>query len=420
MTETLVIRLPIDAEDAASWIVTDTAGTRIAGMQRGPLSLAAAMVASRRVVVLVPGSDVLLTEPELPVRGGSRLQQVVPFALEDALADDVESMHFAVGKRAEGPGTPVAAVSQERMHAWLAEIAAAGLHVDAMYSDSSAMPANPGQIVVALEGSLVRVRRPDSLPVTLPANPLGDALTVAGALDPDPAIASIQHLLVYVPQNEWGGWQAQTEALLERCATLRVQLLPDGLLPLFAQQLAAETPGSAPINLLQGPFASQSGFAANWTVWRTAAMLAGALLVTHVAAQGVELWRLKHIAKKNETEIAQIFQQAMPDARNTANARQQMEGRLGLSQSGPGGGGGLLESLGALGGALSQVPSTSVSSINYRETVLDLKLTAPDVGSLDQIMKLVAQRGLGASLQGTSQQGSQFEGRLQIKGAGKS
>lgn len=419
MAETLVIRLPLDADEAASWLVTDALGNRVAGMQRGPLSLAAAMAGNRRVVVLVPGSDVLLTEPELPVRGGARLQQVVPFALEDALADDVESMHFAVGKRGSRPGSPVAAVSAQRMRDWLALFAAEGLRVDAVYADTSCLPANPGQIVVALEGPLVRVRRPDALAVTLPGSPLSDALSIAGALDPDPAIASTQHLLVYVAQSEWPDWQAETEALVERCATMRVQLLPDGLLTLFAQQLATETVEDAPINLLQGIFGGRSG-SAGLSAWRTAAILAGILLATHLAAQGVELWRLKAVQKKNVAQIEQVFRQAMPDVQNAANARQQMEGRLGLAQSGAVGRGGLLESLGALGSALSRVPSTSLSSISYRDTILDLKLAAPDIASLDQVTKFVTQRGFAASLEGTNQQGTQFEGRLQIRSGGKS
>ena len=198
-----------------------------------------------------------------------------------------------------------------------------------------------------------------------------------------------------------------------------VQLQPEGLLPLFAQQLASTQLDQPPINLLQGAFAQQSGFAADWGAWRVAAVLAGVLLVTHLGAQGIELWRLKSAEKKLDAEITQVFHQAMPDVHSTANARQQMEGRLGLIRGGAGASGSLLYSLGAVGGALSQVPSTSVANINYRDTVLDLKLTAPDVASLDQVMKLVAQRGLAASLEGTSQQGTQFEGRLQIKGAGK-
>lgn len=419
MAETLVIRLPDDAGDAASWLVTDATGARVAGMQRGPLSLAAAVAANRRVVVLVPGTEVLLTEPELPVRGGTRLQQVVPFALEDTLADDVETMHFAVGKRGDRPGTPVAAVAHDRMRAWQEQFSAAGLNVDAVYADAAALPVNPGQIVVALEGPLAHIRKPGSLPVTLPADALAETLALAGALDPDPAIASTQHLLVYVPQSEWPVRKAEVEALVDRCATLRVQLLPEGLLPLLAQQLASAVNEQPPINLLQGAYGKKGGLGADWGAWRIAAVLAGVLLVTHVGAQGIELWRLKRAEKKLDVEMAQVFHQAMPDVHSTANARQQMEGRLGLIRGTSGPSGGLLFSLGALGGALTQVPSTSVANINYRDTVLDLKLTAPDVASLDQVIKLVARRGLAASLEGTSQQGTQFEGRLQIKGGGK-
>ena len=71
--------------------------------------------AGRKTIVLVPGTDVLLAEPVLPLKSGAKLAQVVPFALEEQLAADVEDLHFAVGKRDSRPGTPVAAVARTRM-----------------------------------------------------------------------------------------------------------------------------------------------------------------------------------------------------------------------------------------------------------------------------------------------------------------
>ena len=50
--------------------------------------------------VLVPGTDVLLAEPDLPLKPGVKLQQLVPYALEEHLADDIDDLHFALGKRA--------------------------------------------------------------------------------------------------------------------------------------------------------------------------------------------------------------------------------------------------------------------------------------------------------------------------------
>src|SRR5688500_4938727 len=107
MPEFLVVRLHAAAAApgvGAEWIVMDGTGARRSNVQSGPLELASAAAAGRKVVVLVPGTDALLAEPVLPVKSGAKLAQVVPFALEEHLAADVEHLHFAVGKRDKRPG----------------------------------------------------------------------------------------------------------------------------------------------------------------------------------------------------------------------------------------------------------------------------------------------------------------------------
>jgi len=34
------------------------------------------------------------------VKAGAKLQQIVPYALEEQLAEDIDELHFAIGKRA--------------------------------------------------------------------------------------------------------------------------------------------------------------------------------------------------------------------------------------------------------------------------------------------------------------------------------
>ena len=130
MPEFLVVRLPAATSTTigapAEWIVMDGSGARRGNVQSGPLDLAPAAATGRKVIVLVPGTDALLAEPVLPVKSGAKLAQVVPFALEEHLAADVEDLHFAVGKRDTRPGTPVAVVSHARMDAWQALLADAG------------------------------------------------------------------------------------------------------------------------------------------------------------------------------------------------------------------------------------------------------------------------------------------------------
>ncbi len=82
--------------------------------------------------VVVPGTDVLLTEPELPAKAGAKLQQIVPYALEEQLAEDIDELHFAIGKRVgDAPTTPVAVVALSLMDEWTNALKAAGLAPEA-------------------------------------------------------------------------------------------------------------------------------------------------------------------------------------------------------------------------------------------------------------------------------------------------
>src|SRR5262249_38098575 len=123
MADWLLIRLGHDPRADASWLVADASGRMVMPVQRGPLADGAFLAASRRVCVLVPAPDVLLTDADVPVRTGAKVREVVPYALEEHLAEDIENLHFAVGKRApDAVRTPVAVVSRSLMESWFAAL----------------------------------------------------------------------------------------------------------------------------------------------------------------------------------------------------------------------------------------------------------------------------------------------------------
>ena len=82
MSETLVIRLRAAEDAPASWLIVDSNGAASGAVQSGPVADALNLSVGRRVVLLLPGSEVTLARPELPVRGAAKLAQAVPFALE--------------------------------------------------------------------------------------------------------------------------------------------------------------------------------------------------------------------------------------------------------------------------------------------------------------------------------------------------
>jgi general secretion pathway protein L len=366
------------------------------------------------VCVLVPGTDVLLTEPELPVKAGAKLQQVVPYALEEQLAEDIDELHFAIGRRnTDAPTTPVAVVALSLMDEWTNTLKAAGLAPESMYVDSDQLPVNPGHAVALLEDDVVVVRPPVGATISMPSDALAEALQLVkpGA---DPSEGTGRGLILYTGAAEWQQFSPQVEAVRDQFDGIKVQLLTSGPLTLLAQQL----PTAKPINLLQGRYQPQTTRAVGWQAWRVAAMLLAGLIALHAIGKGAELFMLKSAEKKVDTSIEQAFRAAMPGENNATNARKRMETKLVAVRSG--GGSGLLAALGAFAEARNSVPGTNVQAMSFHDGALVLKMSAPDADALDRLSQLLRSSGWQADLTGSNVTNGGYEGRIQIRPLGAS
>jgi general secretion pathway protein L len=407
MSETLVIRLRAAEEAPASWLIVDGNGARSGPVQSGPVADALGVAQGRRVVVLLPGSEITLAEPELPVRGGARIAQAVPFALEEQLASDVETLHFAVGSRDPGTvGTPVAVVSRGAFERWLAQCDAAGLEVNAAYADTTAVPGAGAGCVLLLDDSQLYVRRPDSLPYVLDAEPLAGALELAL---PGPATQGEagEHVTFFTSTAEYERNRGVIENLRTRTATLQVKLLPDGPLPL----LAAQATRGAGVNLLQGPFAPRSSLRTRVREWRLPAALAAAVTLLFVGSQAAMWWQESRAEQALDTQIAEVFAQALP-GQPVVDPRAQMQGALG----GAGGAGsGLLPAMSVVAQAMAQAPAARLKSVTYRNNVIELNLTTATIESLDGIKQAMNRDGITAEIQSATPSGDLVDGRLQLR-----
>ena len=411
MADWLLLRLPRAGTELATWLVVDARGAPLSPPQSGPLALAAARVPGRRVCVLVGGADVLLAEPEVPVKAGAKLQQLVPYALEEHLAEDIEDLHFAVGKRsAESNRVPVAVVTRALLDEWLSIVRGGGIEPDAVYADSELLPQNPGQAVALLEADTVSVRPPGGAPVTLPADALSEALEIArgGA---EVSGTGGRGLILYTGAPEWHQHSAQVEAARPYFDGIRVQLLAGGPLALFAQQL----PSADAINLLQGAYAPVSSRGVGFKAWRVAAILLAGLIGLHVAGKATELQLLKRHERQLDASIRDTFRSSMHTEASASEARRVMERRI---AGGRGAGEGLLPALQALVQARDAAPGTNVQSLNFHGGALEMKLSAPDATSLDRLSQTLRSNGWQADLTGGNNTGSSYEGRIQMRSRG--
>lgn len=410
MAEVFVLRLLPDG--SAEWLSVESSGARLSPLGVGTLAEAGARAAGRRAIVLVPAGDVVLALAEVPVKSGQRLQQLVPYALEEQLAGDVESLHFAFG-RPIGTSVPTVAVDHARLRGWLSALAEAGVHPQALYADALALPDNPGHVVIALDGERVLVRRPHGLPLSLEAEPLAIALAVAGL--PPRELGQLADVIVYATPADWHVHKASLEALRPQLATLNVQLLPDGLTPLLASG-AVRNP---PLSLLQGDYAARGGLTNEWRRWQLAAALAAACLCVQLLSDGLHWTRLHSEEKKVDRELLVAAQEALPDAGNPsrlANVRAAVEGRLRASQEA--GHSGLLGTLDGVARAVGQAPNTQIRSVSFRNGVTDLTVDAPDLGALDRFQQALNAGGWQAAMQGANQHDNRYQGHVTVRGGG--
>ncbi len=416
MAEFLVIRLGVDPEQAANWIAVDSNGTRTGAPVTGPLAEAANDIGDRSVIVLVPATTVLTTSVNIPIKGGSRLLAALPFALEEQLADDIDDLHFAAGARRDSGLVPVAVVARDQMSEWLGRLDEAGLSVSRIIPENYGLARIPGTMsLLSADDQIIFNDGADNEFVMQSASP-SDALAVAGALDDSGGEDSVAgHLLVYCESGDEERFQHDWNALRHELASVDINLLPDGALPRLAVTVAA---GNG-INLLQGRYGAKTEIGALFRPWRYAAILFLTLGLLAFGGKVADYHRLTQEETVLKTQFEQAYRSIRPgdqreivDPVATVNSvRRSLGGPSALQV--------LLPSLVQLGQALQQNQTANIEAISYRAGVIDVRLTAPDVATLDSIQKAVSNSGrFSAAIQSTDQVGDKVNSRIQIRETG--
>jgi len=414
MTETLVVRLNPAEPGRGSWLLVDESGRRIAAPAEGPLTDAAPFAAGRRVVALAPAMDVLLTHVDLPVRGASRVQKALPFALEEQLAEDVEAMHFAAGRPLPDGSVAAAAVERGRVEDWLAELREAGLEPQVICSEAEGVPAVPNHLTWLLEEQRCIARSGVGVPVALETSDVDDALRFGPGFPDDGENG--RHLAVFLAPGANDRHGARLQALRDELTSVELRVLQEGLLP----HLAAGVMAREPVNLLQGVYAPRTSVEKLWRPWRLAASLVGVLFLVLVLQEGLRLMILKSEERRLDVAVAEAFESAMPNAR-MVDPRAQVERRL-AAVRGTGGAANesFLAALETLGSALAATPNAELKAISYRPGTLDLRLLVPSVETLEQIRQAVSSEGrFSATIQQANPGSDGVEGHIQVAaGAG--
>ena len=392
MADQLYIRVREDSEVCA-WLIVDADGRLRQGLRTGPASDVASAAAGLRVVLLVPGLEVVTTKAELPNASQARMRQMLPYSLEDTFAEDVDDLTFAIGPRLASGAFQVSVARAAKLQEWLDRLEDVGIKPQAVYADSDGVPNTPSTLTVILDEDLVYARKPDEPALALQGLPLQQAFAVAAASSEAP---EVQHAIVYVDASQQASHAAELAAIATGLSSLDVKLMHDGPLPAFAAKLANE-PGT---NLLQGRFAPRSDWRRALQPWRLAASLLATLIVASLVANGVTYVSLRRQdAALTDAIAAQCIEQLSTDRINQCQS--EVQALLQSSGQIDVGGEGFLSTLGTFAEFASA--TNRFEQMSYRNRVLSAVLQTADVTTLDELEKKIDETGrFDMTIQNTS------------------
>lgn len=364
--------------------------------------------AMTRVQVWTPPSDSLLTRVNLPTRSRAKIQQALPFALEDQLIGEPEQLHFSY-KIQEDDSLAVAVTSRERMQSWISQLTTAGLRPTGLCPALLALPLDAGSWSVAFHENDIWVR-----------TGTGSGFTCAASADAPPTLLEIALREAQEKQNAPLGLTViHPPAGFDQNAWNTKLKLP---VTVQKQDFWADYRESVPaLNLLQGSFAPSRQMQEMLPGLRPAAVMLAIWLLGSLGFNTWEWWHLKSTHENLKQEMTKVFRQTFPDARVVQDPALQMQRLLEELQgkSGKSSQADALPLLGNVAPVIQAHPQIKLRSIQYDASRLTLDITLPDFQTMETVKSAFMARGMQVEVVGANSTAAGIEGRLRLGQTGR-
>ncbi|MGL6026121.1 MAG: type II secretion system protein GspL [Vibrio sp.] len=371
MSEFLTVRLSSQTEAEIPWLVWSSelqqviASGEVAGWQA--LHELESYAAERSVLVLLAASDLILSRVAIPPGAARQLESMLPYLLEDEIAQDVEELHFCVLSKGRD-SADVVGVDRRWFAACLEQLSECGLSVQRVLPDVLAVPRVDAGLSALQLGDEWLVRKSDTQGMALDAQWLSllasdawvkqdDQYLPLHAFTPLPALALAEQQV----------WHDQ----------------PSGLV----MQLLIQEALSSKFNLLSGRFKPQSSWLPHWRIWRKVGIAAGLLVAVTIGHSVLQAHQYQLQADAYRAQSEQIFRTIFTDRQRIPTVtylRRQISDEL-ARLSGTSSAGSLLHWLTPLPSALSGI-NLQLQSIKFdgNRNEVRLEATSRDFQSFEQ------------------------------------
>ncbi|TXZ09068.1 type II secretion system protein GspL [Vibrio mimicus] len=297
VSEFLTVRLSSQKEANIPWLVWSAeqqeviASGEVAGWEA--LHELESYAEQRSVLVLLAASDLILSSVEIPPGAARQLESMLPYLLEDEIAQDVEDLHFSVLSKSR-ESADVVGVDRLWLRACLDQLKACDFDVKRVLPDVLAIPQAEQGLAALQLGDDWLVRKSATQGIAVNA----EWLNLLAASD-------------WVKQeDEYLPLQALTplpELALAEQQVWRSE--PTGLV----MQLLTQEALSSKFNLLTGSFKPKSSLLRHWQTWRKVAIAAALFVAVSVSYSLFQAHQYEAQANAYRAESERIFRSIFPD-----------------------------------------------------------------------------------------------------------
>ena len=352
---------------------------------------------SREVVVLLPCDQVQLKTVILPTKWNRKLEQALPYMLEEEIACDVDDLFIAIAEPtmvADKHALKVAMTDRNWFEMWLAVFVEHQIEVFKLLPDALLLPTaeNDGLSVIELNGQWL-CKQGSWRISAVEQSWLAEYLTALG----NPEVAH------YSPASHF----PETVNLTARTDAYDLPLA------LFAKQLP-----DVKFNLRQGLYQLKKKSALWWGYWKGAAIAVSIALVSSVLVKGIELYKLNSELDVAKAQVVERYQKAFPDKTVRPHLiKSQIKGELAKLTGGNNAG--FLDLTNELVGVFAQVQDFTPETLRYdqRRNELRIRARGKDFQTFGKVKAILEQRGLTVDQGSLNNDGDFVVGELKLRGA---
>ncbi|MEZ9699135.1 type II secretion system protein GspL [Vibrio sp. 10N.261.46.E12] len=366
MSEFLTVRLSSEPQSPVQWLVWSTSQQEV--IASGELSSWEQLdeltpyAEKRSCIALLPGNECLIKRVEIPKGAARQFDSMLPFLLEDEVAQDIEDLHLTILDK-DATHATVCGVDREWLKQALDLFREANIIFRKVLPDTLAVPFEE-QGISALQIDqhwLLRQGTYQAVSISEAWLPMFLQSDWVVADDEEQATTIFSYTAMPsddVQQQSGVNWQAKPAELV---------------MSLLSQQ--AITSG---VNLLTGTFKTKSSFSKYWRVWQKVAIAACLLVAVIVTQQVLKVQQYEAQAQAYRMESERIFRTVLPGKQRIPTVsylKRQMNDEA-KKYGGSGDGDSLLGWLALLPETLGQVKSIEVESIRYDGNRSEIRLQA--------------------------------------------